>query len=232
MIRQTASWSQIGFTLIELLVVVAIIGILISLTLPSLIGAREQAWRTICAVRLREMYFVFDRYANANKDKYPAPWADASVPTTQWPYLISEMLTGVKAHTDWTRRMNQQNTPIAFCPKLLRMGIWWWHQHLQAQAYTTYGFSVLRKDANGKPTLSLAAARSLIPSPSDTVLLGDGDSPASEYSGVPRMNAWMYYYNVRFHLHAKRSNYVFCDGRVESLSEADVRQRPNLFVAY
>ncbi len=47
--------SRSGFTLIELLVVVAIIALLISILLPSLSRARQQAKLTTCAARLKDI---------------------------------------------------------------------------------------------------------------------------------------------------------------------------------
>ena len=44
-----------GFTLIELLVVVSVITLLVSILLPSLARAREQAHRAICANNIKQI---------------------------------------------------------------------------------------------------------------------------------------------------------------------------------
>ncbi len=69
------------FTLIELLVVVAIIGILVSILLPSLKKAREKAKRIVCASNQKQIYTASVIYSKNNKNKY-----QHRVPAHHWPF--------------------------------------------------------------------------------------------------------------------------------------------------
>lgn len=60
-----------AFTLIELLVVVAILAILMSILLPSLGAAREQARAVVCAQHLRQFGNALQGYAAENQDWLP-----------------------------------------------------------------------------------------------------------------------------------------------------------------
>ncbi len=60
-----------AFTLIELLVVVAIIALLISILVPSLAAARQQARGTICLSQLRVLGQGLNIYLNDNRDVLP-----------------------------------------------------------------------------------------------------------------------------------------------------------------
>lgn len=65
------SRTRAAFTLIELLVVISIISLLISILMPSLTRAREQAKRVHCLAKLKDMGTALATYENNNHDALP-----------------------------------------------------------------------------------------------------------------------------------------------------------------
>ena len=65
-----------GFTLMELLVVIAILGLLMTLLLPALEGARAAADRTACASNLRQIGGGLLLYAGDHDGRFPEGWRD------------------------------------------------------------------------------------------------------------------------------------------------------------
>ncbi|HUU99009.1 MAG TPA: prepilin-type N-terminal cleavage/methylation domain-containing protein [Phycisphaerae bacterium] len=68
----TRAQHRRGFTLIELLVVVAIIALLISILLPSLVSARRQAKRSVCVSNLHQIGVAMPQYTQENNDWFPS----------------------------------------------------------------------------------------------------------------------------------------------------------------
>ena len=62
-----------GFTLIELLVVIAVIALLMSVLLPALYKAKEQAKRVVCSSLIHQTGLALGAYAVDHNNKYPLP---------------------------------------------------------------------------------------------------------------------------------------------------------------
>lgn len=94
---QTRRRRRPAFTLIELLVVVAIIALLISILLPSLSRAREQAKIAKCLANLRSLQIANQTYFNENNDRYPmlSKTSGGTVGLCSWSYA------GKTANTYW-----------------------------------------------------------------------------------------------------------------------------------
>ncbi len=98
-----------GFTLIEVLVVVAIIALLISILLPSLSRAREQARMTVCMNNMRTCGQAMVLYAHSNLDSYPwdaTPVSAGGAPAgaNPWEFLHKYVQKGTpERFTDWKK---------------------------------------------------------------------------------------------------------------------------------
>ena len=75
-----------AFTLVELLVVISIIALLLSILMPSLRRARQQAKKVICSNNVRQNCISLTLYAQDNNDKVPPTKAE-------WPWDISYSTT-------------------------------------------------------------------------------------------------------------------------------------------
>ena len=105
--RPTLSRARL-FTLIELLVVISIIALLLSILMPSLGKAKEQARALVCSANLRQIGLATQMYLDENKGKIPV--VDTFEPT--WYVLLAQVM-------DWkVKDYNEIETPknITHCP--------------------------------------------------------------------------------------------------------------------
>lgn len=94
-----------GFTLIELLVVIAIIALLLSIIMPALRKAKEQARTVACLSNLKQWGVIFEMYIQDNDQKYYKAWTSLSI-GHEW--------------IDCTRPY-YQDPKICFCPSATKV---------------------------------------------------------------------------------------------------------------
>jgi len=76
-----------AFTLIELMVVVAVIGLLIGITMPSLKEARLVARKAVCQKNLQQIGVGIHEYLQIHRDTFfeacRVPWVEATLPVAE-----------------------------------------------------------------------------------------------------------------------------------------------------
>src|SRR3712207_6419549 len=105
------------FRSVELLVVIGIIALLISILLPSLNRAREQANRIKCASNLRQIAMAGIIYAGENKGRFPRTYFDPNTPingTTRNTTGGRDLSPAVNAFTGPRGAVADNNVPASF----------------------------------------------------------------------------------------------------------------------
>lgn len=227
-----------GFTLVEMLVVIAIISILAGMLLPALQSAVLEAQRIKCASNLRQTYMGFEAYAG-DWDCYPANKAgDAFAPgaahLTHWALAIGAY-TGDGALKDWGYGHNPGYGPnhpgwngiIPFGSVLVCPSAQYFQSSMSGnffQGWWGYGMNLYLPPANEffVNTGSVFPRPRMFRVPSRLILVGDGRCPSLggtwELTLDPSDGR---YYSVDGIRHGSSGEFVFCDGHVAAITEAE-----------
>ncbi len=233
-----------GFTLIELLVVIAIIGVLIGLALPMLSGARATAHRTQCANNMRQIGVAWLNFASMHNGALPNTGHDLHVggydPDTATRLTVS-WIQALRPHLD-------NIDEVRICPddplaaERRHVGTSMYEGNTRAGVYEDFwpsnSTSYAMNEIFGPAPAGLRAAlyvRRLteLRAPGRTILLFESNiNPSQAEAGdhTHSLTGWERNPRSRYlqfvqgeaatARHQGASNYLFADGRVESIPES------------
>lgn len=211
-----------AFTLIELLVVVAIVALLVSILLPALGRARQQAKSTFCMSNLHGLGLAVQLYVMNHNDRLPG-------------FGLAHGGSGADPQGSWIHQMQKEysNKLITRCPTDESE---FWDRPLDPDRpdLTLRHVSYALNSYTSQPVDESVAGRrtgrgtyhklSRIPRPQTTAHLAEltdkGDFAVSDH--VHPETWWsnpkeLAAQEVAFDRHRGRANYLFLDGRVDTL---------------
>ena len=204
--------KRFGFTLIELLVVIAIIALLLSVIMPALKAAKEQAKIVICSGNLRQIYFGLNLYRDAYNDSIPVVYDPVENNyDPPWYVLLGEML-GWDVEGNHDDRVGSGIKQVTHCPAVKKRG----DNSSDDLAVAHYITSMLNADIKFKEVCS----------PYQRLFLSDGQ-PAYDtfnpYVLFPPPNPWPY--EIIVFRHRESANELFFDGHTGLVTEEQMYDR-------
>jgi prepilin-type processing-associated H-X9-DG protein/prepilin-type N-terminal cleavage/methylation domain-containing protein len=227
-----------AFTLVELLVVIGIIAILMSLLLPALNNAREQARKTQCAASLHNIGLAMNVYANENKRKVPVHRGNGNNWFWDLPFATRDAIIKAGATRDnfYCPSGDLQNDDHLWAfPDATNgwtvSGYFWLTQRLGGGGLSNPAFTILNYPATAPDTMRQLRKRVDQPMAADTELVTDANLSVGNpprFSGID--GGWPSHRSN----HLKRGNQgvggniLFLDGHVawRHITEMKVRFQP------
>ena len=222
-----------AFTLVELLVVIGIIALLISILLPSLSKAREQAIKVQCASNLRQWGIGFTQYFQNNKGLFPyngpaIPGCAVGGKDTSWTSSIVQEFFQMYLIKNQTLQERAKDN-VMFCPSQD------WHRDNGNDPTLTgglvgYFYLPYREVPNAGTSMVYAPAN-----------FADGNEwvnkkkPAGKYRAAPiasdmlqyNAGSWAGYSSHMKHDVPAGGNFLFEDGHVTWYPQGKDSTRPN-----
>ncbi|MHC4293478.1 MAG: type II secretion system protein [Planctomycetota bacterium] len=209
---------RLGFTLIELLVVIGIIGLLLSILVPSLNKAKSTAYRFKCAHNLKQIILATNFYLNDHDQMYIC----AEDPVSITPFYWLWMGRGWRPYLEkyYSTKIDKDYPSVLLCPQ----------DPTSPEKYesTSYGYSMAfyhspeqidamndPNDTYMNPQPSIAQHSYDVAHPSGKIIFGEWLSNHQRIKNGQDPGWWGW---------EGRRNFVFADGHVQFLKAKNIKE--------
>ena len=140
------------FTLLELLVVIAVIGILMTILLPSLHRARKAGYQAVCASNQKQLGIATFNYLKENSGFYMMNWKDSNwaqngrsgpTDTSSWHYKLRDYLSLTMKNSG---QYKEKIPNVLQCPMEPKS-----YKDNSVRTYCSYQFTRRHGNATGNP---------------------------------------------------------------------------------